>query len=112
MAADYSLHKDNLILLIENVSLELFDKLCEENLNSQLYYKLHQRLQYFYTLVQYGNMREIDELIFQISQNGFENLTDTPTLQGIRALDEIKKDIIDLTSLFQRELNYLLLNAS
>ena len=100
LAADYSLHKNNLILLIENVSLELFDKICEENLNSQLYYKLHQRLQYFYTLVQYVNMREIDELIFQISQNGFENLTDTPTLQGIRALDEIKKDIIDLTSLF------------
>lgn len=96
----YSLHKDNLVLLIENVTLELFDKLCEENLDSQLYYGLHQRLQYFYVLVQYGNMREIDELIFQISQNGLDNLTDTPTLQGIKALDEIKKDIIDLTALF------------
>lgn len=100
VVAEHSLHKDNLVLLIENVTLEIFDKLCEENLNSQLYYGLHQRLQYFYTLVQYGNMREIDELIFQISQNGLNNLTDTPTLQGIRALDEIKKDIIDLTALF------------
>jgi len=83
LAEDYSLHKDNLILLIENVSLEIFDQLCEENLNSQLYYKLHQRLQYFYTLVQYGNMREIDELIFQINQNGFANFTDIPILQEI-----------------------------
>lgn len=100
LVAEYSLHKDNLVLSIENISLELFDRLCEENLNSQLYYDLHQRLQYFYTLVQYGNMREIDELIFQISQNGVDNLTDTPTLQWIKALDEIKKDIIDLTALF------------
>ncbi len=100
IVAEYSLHKDNLVLLIENIPLELFDRLCEENLDSQLYYSLHQRLQYFYALVQYGNMREIDELIFQISQNGLDNLTDTPTLQGIKALDEIKKDIIDLTALF------------
>lgn len=100
VVAEYSLHKDNLVLFIENVTLEIFDKLCEENLDSQLYYGLTQRLQYFYALVQYGNMREIDELIFQISQNGLENLTDTPTLQGIKALDEIKKDIIDLTALF------------
>lgn len=100
MVAEYSLHKDNLVLSIDNVSIELFDKLCEENLDSQLYFDLHQRLQYFYALVQYGNMREIDELIFQIGQNGLDNLTDTPTLQGIKALDEIKKDIIDLTALF------------
>lgn len=100
LVAEYSLHKDNLVLFIDNVSLELFDRLCEENLDSQLYYNLHQRLQYFYTLVQYGNMREIDELIFQINQNGLDNLTDTPTLMGIKALDEIKKDIIDLTALF------------
>lgn len=100
IVAEYSLHKDNLVLLIENIPLELFDRLCEENLDSQLYYSLHQRLQYFYALVQYGNMREIDELIFQISQTGLDNLTDTPTLQGIKALDEIKKDIIDLAALF------------
>ncbi len=100
IVTEYSLHKDNLVLFIENVTLELFDKLCEENLGSQLYYDLHQRLQYFYALVQYGNMREIDELIFQIKQIGLYNLTDTPTLQGIKALDEIKKDIIDLTALF------------
>lgn len=83
LVQNYSLHKDNLILLIENVSLEIFDKLCKENLNSQLYSKLHQRLQYFYTLVQYGNMREIDELIFQINQNGLTNLLDIPILQEI-----------------------------
>ncbi len=100
LVAEYSLHKDNLPLFIENVTSELFDRLCEENLDSQLYYGVHQRLQYFYTLVQYGNMREIDELIFQINQNGLDNLTDTPTLIGIKALDEIKKDIIDLTALF------------
>lgn len=45
-------------------------------------------------------MREIDEFIFQIKQNGTNNITDIPTLHGIKALDEIKKDIVNLAALF------------
>lgn len=96
----YKLNSENEIFEIKNISLSLFEKICKDNLSSKIYYDLSEQLDYFYELVQYGNMREIDELIFQINQNGLESINDTPTLQGIKALDEIKKDIIDLTSMF------------
>lgn len=96
----YRLNDDSLILNIENVSMDSFDEICMQNLKSEYYYKVKARLEYFYSLVQHGNMREVDELIFQINQNGVESICETPTLQGIRALDEINKDIVDLASLF------------
>lgn len=94
------LDNSSLILNVENVAIDLFEEICKQNLDCHQYYNVKERIDYFYTLVQYGNMREIDELIFQISQNGIEDISETPTLQGIRALDEIKKDIIDLAALF------------
>ncbi|MEY8484169.1 tetratricopeptide repeat protein [Lachnospiraceae bacterium 48-21] len=94
------LDNNTLVLHIENISLEIFEEICKQNLTSKQYYNVKRRLEYLYALVQYGNMREIDELIFQINQNGTEYINETPTLQGIKALDEIKKDIIDLAALF------------
>jgi len=94
------LDNNTLVLHIENISLEIFEEVCKQNLTSKQYYNVKRRLEYLYALVQYGNMREIDELIFQINQNGTEYINETPTLQGIKALDEIKKDIIDLAALF------------
>lgn len=96
----YRLDYTSLILNVENITIDMFEEICKQNLEHQQYLNLKERLEYFYTLVQYGNMREIDELIFQINQNGIENINETPTLQGIKALDEIKKDIVDLASLF------------
>ena len=46
-------------------------------LNQKQYYAVKERLEYLYTLAQYGNMREIDELIFQINQNGIDYINDT-----------------------------------
>lgn len=89
-----------LVLHVENISLGIFEEICKENLTKKQYYSVKERLEYLYTLVQYGNMREIDELIFQINQNGAEYINETPTLRGVKALDEIKKDIIDLAALF------------
>lgn len=97
---EHKLDNDSLILSVENVTIDIFDEICNQNLKQEHYYAVKARLEYLYALVQYGNMREIDELIFQINQNGVENINETPTLQGIRALDEINKDIVDLASLF------------
>lgn len=97
---EHKLNNDSLILNVENITIDIFDEICNQNLKQEHYYTVKERLAYFYALVQYGNMREIDELIFQINQNGVENINETPTLQGIRALDEINKDIVDLASLF------------
>lgn len=96
----HKLDNDSLILMVENVTVDIFDEICKQNLEQEHYYTIKTRLEYFYALVQNGNMREIDELIFQISQGSVENINETPTLQGIRALDEINKDIVDLASLF------------
>ena len=96
----YIIDNNALVLRIENISLDVFEEICSQNLNQKQYYTVKERLEYLYTLVQYGNMREIDELIFQINQNGIDYINDTPTLQGVKALDEIKKDIIDLAALF------------
>jgi len=97
---EHKLDNNALVVQVENISIDVFDEICNQNLNQEHYYTVKARLEYFYTIVQYGNMREIDELIFQINQNGVENINETPTLQGIRALDEINKDIVDLASLF------------
>lgn len=100
LVEDHRLDNNSLILNVENITKDMFEDVCKQNLEYQQFLNVKERLEYFYTLVQYGNMREIDEFIFQINQNGIETINETPTLQGIRALDEIKKDIVDLASLF------------
>ena len=97
---EYQLDKNSLIINVDNVTIDIFDEICNQNLKEEHYYDAKKRLEVLYDLVQHGNMREIDELIFQINQNGVEKINETPTLQGIRALDEINKDIINLASLF------------
>lgn len=96
----HMLYKDSLILNIENLSLELFEKICKQNVSRNQFLRIKERLTYYYELVQNGNMREINEFIFQIKWNGLESINETPTLQAIKVLDEIKKDIITLTILF------------
>jgi len=97
---NHRLNNKALVLRVENVSLDMFEEICRQNLSQKQYFNVKERLEYLYTLVQYGNMREIDELIFQINQNGIDYINETPTLQGVKALDEIKKDIVDLAALF------------
>lgn len=96
----HTIDSNALVLSIENISLDMFEEICRKNLSQIQYYTVKERLEYLYALVQYGNLREIDELIFQINQNGIDYINDTPTLQGVKALDEIKKDIVDLAALF------------
>lgn len=100
LVENHRLDNKALVLRIENVSLDMFDEICRQNLSQKQYFNVKERLEYLYTLVQYGNMREIDELIFQINQNGIDYINETPTLQGVKGLDEIKKDIVDLAALF------------
>lgn len=97
---NHRLDNKALVLRVENISLDMFEEICRQNLSQKQYFNVKERLEYLYTLVQYGNMREIDELVFQINQNGIDYINETPTLQGVKALDEIKKDIVDLAALF------------
>lgn len=91
---------DALVLKINNVSILDFEKICEANLCYNDFSKVKNNLSYYYGLVQTGNMKEIDEFIFQVNLNGIDDVNDTPTIHGIQILDDIKKDIIDLLALF------------
>ena len=91
---------DALVLKVNNVSILDFEKICEANLCYNDFSKVKNNLSYYYGLVQTGNMKEIDEFIFQVNLNGIDEVNDTPTIHGIQILDDIKKDIIDLLALF------------
>lgn len=97
---EHKLNSSSLSLDVKNITIEMFKDICQQNLNPKEYLGMENRLEDFYGLVQNGNMREVDELIFQIKQKGVESITETPTLQGVKSLDNIKKDIVDLASLF------------
>ncbi len=96
----HKLNNSSLALIVENITREMFNDICQQNLSEKEYVDIQSRLEEFYNFVQNGNMREIDELIFQIKQNGVASITETPILQGVKSLDSIKKDIVDLASLF------------
>lgn len=97
---EHKLNSSSLSLDVKNITIEMFKDICQQNLSHKEYLDMENRLEDFYGIVQNGNMREVDELIFQIKQNGVESITETPTLQGVKSLDNIKKDIVDLASLF------------
>ena len=96
----FCIDSDALVLKINNVSILDFEKICEANLCYNDFLKVKNNLSYYYGLVQKGNMKEIDEFIFQVNLNGIDDVNDTPTIHGIQILDDIKKDIIDLLALF------------
>lgn len=96
----HKLDRSSLALEVKNITIEMFREICQQNLSSKEFLAIESHLDDFYSLVQNGNMREIDELVFQIKQNGVESITETPTLQGVKSLDNIKKDIVDLASIF------------
>lgn len=97
---ELSLDVETLSLKLGYITIKQFEEICNQNLNSKQFYYVKDNLSHFYSLVQNGNMREIDEFIFQIKQNGTNTISDIPTLHGIKTLDEIKKDIVDLAAMF------------
>lgn len=100
LVQDQRLDSESLTLKLSYITIDQFEEICNKNLILQQFFYVKERIKYFYSLVQYGNMREVDEFIFQIKQHGTNNITDIPTLHGIKALDEIKKDIVNLAALF------------
>lgn len=94
------IYNESLSLIIENVKIEDFIEICKENLDSDVYRNVYHNINDLYNLTQCGNMKEIDELIFQVKANGVKYINEIPTLLAIQALDEAKKDIIDLVSIF------------
>ena len=78
----FCIDSDALVLKINNVSILDFEKICEANLCYNDFLKVKNNLSYYYGLVQKGNMKEIDEFIFQVNLNGIDDVNDTPTIHG------------------------------
>lgn len=96
----YCRDNDTLALNIENVSMDDFGQICQNNLPYADSIAINDNLNYFYALTQSGNMKEIDEFIFQVKLNGLDGINEIPTVRGIQMLDDIKKDIMDLLAIF------------
>ena len=97
---DHSYFDDFLSIILKSLTIEEFIQLCELNFDVAIMSKILSQKEYYYMLTQNGNLREIDEFFFRIHNYGLDNITDVPTLQSVTDLDEIKKDILHLTSFF------------
>lgn len=47
----YIIDNNALVLRIENISLDVFEEICSQNLNQKQYYTVKERLEYLYTLL-------------------------------------------------------------
>lgn len=87
-------------VILKSLTQDEFIQICEKNFDYSVLSKILNKIEYYYSITQNGNLRQIDEFFFRIDNYGLDNVTDIPTLQSIIDLDEIKKDILHLTSIF------------
>ena len=87
-------------VVLKSFTKNEFIEICEKNFDYSVLAKILLKGDFYYSLTQGGNLRQIDEFFFRIDNYGLDNVTDTPTLQSVYNLDEIKKDILHLTSIF------------
>ncbi len=98
---NYSFFVSNKSFNLTYVTKNEFKIICENNLSAELKIKILSNVDFYYSLVNCGNFREIDELFFQLNCNPDAKFEYPPIINGLLSLDEIKKDIIDLTSIFE-----------
>lgn len=87
-------------IILKSFSREEFIHMCEKNVDFETMSKILSKIEFYYSLTQHGNLRQLDEFFFRIQNYGLDNIKYTPTLQSVIDLDEIKKDILHLTSIF------------
>lgn len=85
---------------INYLSKEEFKAVCEATLKIESQLRILSNIDFYYSLVNNGNFREIDELFFQLNCNPETAFEHSPIINGLLSLNEIKKDIIDLTTVF------------
>lgn len=97
---NYSFFSNSKSYKINCVSKDEFKVICESNLKSESKLRILSNLDLYYDLTNRGNFREIDELFFQLDCNPNTEFEHSPIINGLLSLDEIKKDIVDLTTFF------------
>lgn len=87
-------------IMVKKISLEDFKKICKENFDLKTYEKMIPLLESYYKFVECGNFRLIDEFYFRIINLGLKSINDSPLIQNIFDMDEIKQNILDLLTIF------------
>lgn len=87
-------------VVLKSFTIDEFIQVTEKNFNYSVLSKILNKIEYYYSITQNGNLRQIDEFFFRIYNYGLDNVTYIPTIQSVVDLDEIKKDILHLTSIF------------
>ncbi|MBQ9313646.1 MAG: hypothetical protein IJ571_03215 [Ruminococcus sp.] len=100
LLSKYSFYFNNKAYRITNITKKEFKKICDLTLTDELRMKILSDIDTYYSLVSNGNFREIDEMFFQLNCNPDIEFEYSPIINGLLSLDEIKKDIIDLTAIF------------
>ena len=88
------------IITINKILFDDFKKICKENFDLKTYENMIPHLKDYYKYVECGNFRLIDEFYFRIINLGLNSINDSPLLQNIFDMDEIKQNILDLLTIF------------
>lgn len=83
-------------ILIDKLSINDFDILCSRYFSDKLYVMFKKDIEKYYEFVERGNFRLVDEFIFRSINKGLENINDSPLIENIYDMDEIKQNILNL----------------
>lgn len=102
--------KNTYTITINKISFEEFKEICKDNFSLETYEKMARLLKSYYMYVEYGNFRLIDEFYFRITNLGLESINDSPLIENIYDMDEIKQNILDLLTIFSSSVKEELIN--
>lgn len=92
-------------ILIDKLSINDFDMLCSRHFNNELYTKIKKDIKKYYDFVERGNFRLIDEFVFRVINKGLESINDSPLIENIYDMDEIKQNILNLLKMLNNGIN-------
>lgn len=92
-------------ILIDKLSIDDFDVICGKYFSDKIYVKFKKNIEKYYEFVEYGNFRLIDEFIFRSINKGLENINDSPLIENIYDMDEIKQNILNLLKILNNGVN-------
>lgn len=87
---------NSIVISVDKLSIHSFDTICNTEFNKKTYQEFKKKINKYYELVEYGNFRLIDEFIFRATNKGLDSVKDSPLLENIYEMDEVKQNILNL----------------
>lgn len=105
------IHTENICCInIENISFDEFKNICENNFTTKTYKEMQPLINNYYTYVENGNFRLMNDFYFRVINRGLDNIKDSPLIENINEMDEIKQNILDLLTIFNSSVKEELIN--